>query len=265
MEKIIHQTVLPRTRQSISNDLYQLGIRKGMTVLVHSSLSSIGWVNGGAVAVIQALQDVITEKGTIVMPSQSTDLSDPSEWLYPPVPKEWWSEIRETMPAYDPHMTPTRGMGNIVEVFRTSPDVLRSGHPAYSFVAWGKDKVELTESHFIDFGLGEQSPLARLYQAEAFVLMIGVGYDSNTSFHLAEYRRKNPTFTKKGAPISINGEKVWKEYDEIDFNEECFEGIGKDFEKEHAILKGKIGSAESRLFTLKQAVDFAERWLNGNR
>lgn len=77
-----------------------------MTVLVHSSLSSIGWVNGGAVAVIQALIDVVTEEGTIVMPSQSVELSDPKEWGNPPVPEEWWDIIRESMPAYNSNYTP---------------------------------------------------------------------------------------------------------------------------------------------------------------
>ncbi len=88
MKKIVESTTFPRTKQSITEDLKALGLKKGMTVLVHSSLSSIGWVNGGAVAVIQALIDVVTEEGTIVMPSQSVELSDPKEWGNPPVPEE---------------------------------------------------------------------------------------------------------------------------------------------------------------------------------
>ncbi len=69
--------LFPRTKQSIAEDLKALGLKKGMTVLVIFLLSSIGWVNGGAVAVIQALLDVVTEEGTIVMPSQSVELSGP--------------------------------------------------------------------------------------------------------------------------------------------------------------------------------------------
>ncbi len=56
--------------------------------MVHSSLSRIGWVTGGAVALIQALMDLITKKGNIMMPAYSSDYSDPTYWSNPPVPKE---------------------------------------------------------------------------------------------------------------------------------------------------------------------------------
>jgi len=258
---IFENTPVPRTRQSIKTDLEALGVTSGMTILVHSSLSSIGWTNGGAVSIIQALMDVVTKEGTIVMPSQSVDLSDPSEWKYPPVPEEWWKEIRDTMPAYHPDYTPVRGMGEIVEVFRTFPDVSRSSHPAYSFVAWGKNKSPILAQQSLTFGLGEQSPLARLYELDAAVLFIGVGYEKNTCFHLAEYRSPSPPVITKGTPILENGERIWKQYQELDFQEYHFEEIGRAFEQECSVTLGKIGSASSRLFSLKQAVDFAEKWL----
>lgn len=87
----------PRTRDSLTADVRPLGLEAGMTVLVHSSLSSLGWVNGGPVAVVQALMDVITADGTIVMPSHA-GLSGPAVWENPPVPESWWQVIRDTMP-----------------------------------------------------------------------------------------------------------------------------------------------------------------------
>lgn len=78
-----------QTRETIARDLEALGLKKGMLVLVHSSLKSLGWVCGGQLAVIQALQDVVTEAGTIIMPTHSADLTDPAEWCNPPVPDEW--------------------------------------------------------------------------------------------------------------------------------------------------------------------------------
>lgn len=75
------------TKESLVKDFILLGLNKGMTVIVHSSLSSIGWVCGGAVSIIQALMDVITPEGTIIMPTHSSDLSDPSQWGNLPVPQ----------------------------------------------------------------------------------------------------------------------------------------------------------------------------------
>lgn len=76
MNDIVANTQFPNTIETITNDLKALGIEKGITVIVHSSLSSIGWISGGAVAVVEALMKVVTEEGTIIMPTQSSDLSD---------------------------------------------------------------------------------------------------------------------------------------------------------------------------------------------
>lgn len=232
-----------------------------MVVLVHSSLSQMGWVCGGPVTVIQALMKAVSAEGTVVMPTHSYEYSNPENWKNPPVPKEWVSIIKETMPPFDPAYTPS-SMGAIVECFRHFPGVLRSCHPTVSFAAWGRYKKKITENHALDHGLGEGSPLARIYGLDGHVLLLGVPYTSNTSFHLAEYRVGLRQGISQGAPVTVKGKRVWRVFKDIDYSDENFETIGMEFEKEGHVTRGYIGSAESRLFSQRKAVDFAAKWFS---
>ncbi|WP_254901302.1 AAC(3) family N-acetyltransferase [Tuberibacillus sp. Marseille-P3662] len=242
----------------------QLGLEAGMTVIVHSSLRSIGWISGGAIAVVQALIDVVTEEGTIVMPTHTFPISDPINMGNPPLPQTWHEEIRETMPAYDPKITPTASMGTTVETFRTFPFVKRSSHPIYSMAAWGKDAEKMTSNQTLEYGMGEGSPLARVYEGDGWVLFIGTGYDTNTSFHLGETRSEVRNKVINGAPIIENDHRVWKTFEDVELDSDCFEQIGAEFEKKAPVKRGKVGSASSVLFSQRQAVDFAENWLLQN-
>ncbi|MGH2543953.1 MAG: aminoglycoside N(3)-acetyltransferase [Ardenticatenaceae bacterium] len=257
----------PVTVSSLVRDLRALGLETGMTVLVHSSLSSLGWVCGGPVAVVQALEEVLGPAGTLVMPTHSTDLSDPEPWHHPSVPPSWWEVIRHETPAYDPELTPTRRMGVIVECFRGQAGVRRSAHPQVSFAAWGARAAGIVEGHSLAFGLGEESPLARLYDVGAWVLLLGVGHANNTSLHLAEYRADYPAkaFTTSYAPVMESGTRRWVAFRDIETSTDDFVAIGDAFEETGTARTGAVGYATARLMPQPALVDFAVEWMSRNR
>ena len=260
---------LPPTVSSLLTDLRALGVEAGMTLLVHSSLSAVAdWVVGGASAVILALEAAIGPEGTLVMPTQSGELSDPANWQHPPVPPHWWELIRQEMPPFRPDLTETRSMGRIPETFRKQDGVLRSNHPQTSFAAWGKHAQFVTADHSLDNELGERSPLARIYDLAGSVLLLGVGHDRNTSLHLAEYRAAYPgkRVITSSAPILVNGARQWVTFQGIDLDEADFPQIGAAFAETTGLVRqGKVGQATALLMPQRPLVDFAVQWRAAHR
>ncbi len=258
----------PVTTASLVEDLTTLGLQSGQTVLVHASLSALGWVCGGSAAVIDALQQVVGSNGTIVMPSHSPDNSEPSNWINPAVPEAWYEHIRSHRPPYRPDITPTRGIGVIPECFRNYPEVRRSAHPQLSFTAWGNDADFVTDDHELVNALGETSPLARVYDLDGDVLFLGTDYDTNTSLHLAEYRADIENGTEQqGAAVLENGERTWVEWEELAMSDRDFPECGAAFERERpgVVDRGRVGVADAKLFPQRAVVDFGVEWLEEHR
>jgi aminoglycoside 3-N-acetyltransferase len=135
-----------------------------------------------------------------------------------------------------------------------------------SFAAYGKHAPDVISNHPLAYSLGNMSPLAKVYDLDGYVLLFGVGYGNNTSFHLSEARARGSKIYQESSPITDqNGKRTWTSYEEIDWDEEPFDRIGKDYEATGSVKRTKIGGAETRLFRQRPAVDFAVEWLEKAR
>jgi aminoglycoside 3-N-acetyltransferase len=255
----------PVTRERLARDLAALGVRPRSVLLVHSSLSALGWVCGGAQAVAQALLDVLGPYGTLVVPAHTNGNSDPARWRHPPVPEAWWPVIREHMPAYDPDVTPTRFLGALVEVVRTWPGARRSAHPQFSFAAVGGQAGTVTAGHALEDGFGERSPLARVHDLDGDVLLLGVGHDANSSLHLAEHRVARPRREAYGAAVQGPDGRRWATWEDVVADERDFERLGAALDASGAVTIGPAGAGEARLMRQRELVAFGVAWMTEHR
>ena len=121
-------------------DLRQLGLRSGMSVMVHASLRSLGEVQGGAYTVVRALMEVLTPRGTLLMPSFN-----------------YGSPFTAPGGVFDPERTPSES-GAISDAFWRLSGVQRSLDPTHSFAAWGKDAADVVAGHEYTTTMGPESP-----------------------------------------------------------------------------------------------------------
>ena len=261
----VSDTIL--TRRDVAEGLRALGVRPGELLLVHSSVKALGWIPGGPLAIVQALRDTVGDAGTLVVPTQTSENSDPAGWAHPPVPQGWWEVIRRETPGFDPLLTPSRHMGAVPEVVRTWPGARRSNHPQTSFAALGPLAEEVVAVHDLDSQCGDRSPLAALERLGARILLLGASFGSCTALHLAEYRVPEVTrrVTHGAAVLTADGGREWVTYEDVDLDEDDFDRIGEHLVSAGVVTTGRIGDADCHLADLATAVDRARSWMAEHR
>jgi aminoglycoside 3-N-acetyltransferase len=93
------------------------------------------------------------------------------------------------------------------------------------------------------------------------VLLLGVSWDSNSSFHVADQLSGCSASTREGCPwLDADGNKVWQEFDSCTMaSDELLEEVGTAFEEDQKghVQIGKVGSATCRLFSCADCINFA--------
>jgi aminoglycoside 3-N-acetyltransferase len=244
-----HEKTKPWVRkEGIKAGLMQLGLKKGDTVGVHSSLRSFGHVEGGADAVIDALLETVGEQGNVVMSTHSANLSEDKRT--PEMIAMGVSWLFKILP-YDPDTTPVR-TGSIPETFRKRKGVVRGLHPSNSVAALGPKAKELAEGWH------------KVLELDGYILLIGVGLDFCTAMHLAEKRVHFPErILKRITPPKWfvekypEGEWEWDVGPYPDFaklTQPCFaRGIMKTV---------KVGDASLKLVKLRELIDLYVEYLD---
>lgn len=232
------------TKNELKSDLKNSGLKAGAIVMVHSSLSSLGWVQGGAETVIEALLEVIGEDGTLLMPALTAGS------------KQVPFEGKQT-PSY---------LGKITEAFRTWPGVKRSFHPTHSVLALGKAADFLLAYHIdAKSACGPGTPYYRLAEIGGYVLLLGVDLDRCTILHTAEDLADCP-FLKERIFYYRNQEGVIceKVLQKFPGPHRDFIGLDQRFRRSGIIKLGLVGDAVTRLIEAKALLSDATKLLREN-
>ena len=172
--------------KKIKQDLIDIGIKEDDTVLCHSSLSSMGFVEHGAITFLLALCDLLSKNGTVLFPSFT------------------YIEANQTF-EFDYHKSKVC-VGLIPETFRNMPGVKRSIHPTHSVCAIGKNADEIIKNHWLDdTPLGKNSPFQLLTNYNGKLLFVGCGLYCNSFIHRIE--------EVANVPYALGDYKTYKLFD----------------------------------------------------
>jgi aminoglycoside 3-N-acetyltransferase len=208
LSELIKKTDKPVTKKDILDGLKALGLHSTSKVEVHASLTSFGFVVNKVYDVIDALMEVI-DKGVILMPAHTSEMTNPRDWENPPVPKDWHEIIENNRKPFDLDVFVPERIGEIPKVFFNYPGVQRTIHPEVSLSVYN----QTDDPHWLDHSLDDRDlihPLYKLTQEEGKILMMGTDFMTCTSIHLSEFMCEGATLETQDYQIVFDGEIIKK-------------------------------------------------------
>jgi aminoglycoside 3-N-acetyltransferase len=158
----------------IADALAQINVRRGDTVVMHSSLMHLGRPADASLAeypkrVIEAIVSYLGEDGTLAVMAPNYDYGS------------------KGVPFDLRHSPVERSMGVCSTHFMTLPNVQRSPNPIFSLACLGRHAVEVCRP---DNGtaFGAESVWDRLFAMNARMLMLGSGIGDLTFIRYIEFR-----------------------------------------------------------------------------
>ncbi len=222
------------SRNDIATGLRALGLGLGDNVLVHSSLSSFGKVDGGADAVVDAILDVVGAQGTLVVPTHNY-----SPGIFDPV---------NTLSV----------CGAVTEAVRKRHNALRSHHPTHSVAVIGSLSDVITENHENTHAFARGSALFTLLQANGKILLLGVDHTKSSIIHVAEEMANLP-YLDRSHPIDVpsSSGKITHKWIRRPGCSNGFNVMEEPLQENDAIKETFIGDCRVRLMTARAVVNAA--------
>lgn len=234
------------TSQNICAGLRALGLETGDVVMMHSSLSALGPVDGGAETVVEALLEVIGDSGTLLVPAFRDSV---------------WGDLADFSNT-DCDCTSADGLcaseqpgfqGIIPELIRRWPGALRSCHPTHSWVAVGPAARALLIGHRkTPATCGRYNPFEHLIELDGKLLILGVQVNTITLWHYYEELLDVPYLghfwpQQRHLNNCVGGKRIQYEYP----------GIMQEVCKASGILKtGAVGKGTSGLMRVRDFDSF---------
>lgn len=244
----------PLNVERLVREFSRLGVTDGEVLMVHSSLSALGRVEGGAPAVVEALRQVLGETGTLVVPAFTPQIADPQPGADPR--DQAAARARAAVPVFADD-TPTP-MGAIASAVLATAGRRRSSHPQASVAVLGAAAADITARQPLGYAVGENSPFSRMAELGGKILLIGVGHNRSSFLHHAESRLATHRTKLRRFPFHIEGQRVWVEVPDVgDDNNTFFPMVGAEFTESGPVTTGVVGEADCQLFTIEPYVQFA--------